>query len=127
MFSCHLVKLGVLFPDITLTNCWKVMAEVEPEYLEINMSTSILSTSNPPHHLLVRQINQVFSFPQRNLIFELLLIDDDKKFRPWNLTKPLRIKLIKYCPPFVFEKQLLQSQILLLGARKLKIINICTM
>ena len=74
------VKLAVLFPDITLTNCWKVMAEVEPEYLDINMSTSILSTSNPPHHLLVCQINQVFSFPQGNLIFELLLIDDDKKF-----------------------------------------------
>ena len=34
MFSCHLVKLGVLFPDITLTNCWKVRAEVELENLE---------------------------------------------------------------------------------------------
>ena len=31
IFSCHLVKLGVLFPDITLTNCWKVRAEVELE------------------------------------------------------------------------------------------------
>ena len=34
IFSCHLVKLGVLFPDITLTNCWKVRAEVELENLE---------------------------------------------------------------------------------------------
>ena len=35
--SCHLVKLGVLFPDITLTNCWKVRAEVELENLERNI------------------------------------------------------------------------------------------
>ena len=34
MLSYHLVKLGVLFPDITLTNCWKVRAEVELENLE---------------------------------------------------------------------------------------------
>jgi hypothetical protein len=25
------LKLGLLFPVITFTNCWKVMAEVEPE------------------------------------------------------------------------------------------------
>ena len=37
MFSYHLVKLGVLFPDITLTNCWKVRAEVELENLERNI------------------------------------------------------------------------------------------
>ena len=37
--SCHLVKLGVLFPDITLTNCWKVRAEVELENLERNIYT----------------------------------------------------------------------------------------
>jgi hypothetical protein len=29
-WTAHL-KLGLLFPVITFTNCWKVMAEVEPE------------------------------------------------------------------------------------------------
>jgi hypothetical protein len=28
--TAHL-KLGLLFPDMTLTNCWKVMADVDPE------------------------------------------------------------------------------------------------
>ena len=70
---------------------------------------------------------ETVDFLGRNLISELLLIDDDKKLWPRNLTKSLRIELVKYCPPFVFEKQLLHPQVFLIGAGKFLIINIQTM
>ena len=50
------VKLCVRLPDITLTNCWKVMAEVVLEYLRIRMVMVIIaekldSSNNFSHYL----------------------------------------------------------------------------
>ena len=56
-----------------------------------------------PPHLLVSQLDEVVNLFWRDLRLELLLIDDDEELGPGNLAKSLRIKLIEYISPFIFE------------------------
>ena len=53
-------------------------------------------------YLLVSQLDEAVNLLGRDLRLELLLIDDDEELGPRNLAKSLRIKLIKYIPPFIF-------------------------
>ena len=54
-------------------------------------------------YLLVSQLDEVVNLLWRDLRLELLLIDDDEELGPGNLAKSLRIKLIEYISPFIFE------------------------
>ena len=59
-------------------------------------------------YLLVSQFDEVVNLFWRDLRLELLLIDDDEELGPGNLAKSLRIKLIEYISPFIFEQELLR-------------------
>ena len=69
------------------------------------------------YSLPVGQVNETVNLLGRNLILELLLINDDQELGPRNLSKPLRVELVEYRPPFVFEKKLLSSEVLLVRAK----------
>ena len=58
-------------------------------------------------YLLVSQLDEVVNLFWRDLRLELLLIDDDEELGPRNLAKALRIKLIEYISPFIFQQKLL--------------------
>ena len=67
----------------------------------------------PPHppqcqlYSLVSQLDEAVNLLGRDLRLELLLIDDHEELGPRNLAKALRIKLIEYISPFIFQQKLL--------------------